>query len=56
MKSIFDGNLPRNITASIIEGDKGEYIITYGDNIIFDKKDAGRFPDEGEILLLIKNV
>ena len=41
---------------TIDEGDRGEFTISYGGNIIFDKSKTNRFPDNGEITKLIKEV
>ena len=41
---------------SIEEGERGEFTITYKDNIIFDKSKTDRFPENGEITKLIKEV
>ena len=41
---------------TIEEGARGEFTISYEDNIIFDKSKTDRFPDNGEITKLIKEV
>ena len=41
---------------TIEEGERGEFTISYGDNIIFDKSKTDRFPENGEIIKLIKEV
>ena len=38
---------------TIEEGDRGEFTITYGNNIIFDKSKTDRFPKKKEIIKLI---
>ena len=38
---------------TIEEGARGEFTISYGDNIIFDKSKTDRFPKKKEIIKLI---
>jgi predicted Rdx family selenoprotein len=40
---------------TIEEGGRGEFTITYKDNIIFDKSKTDRFPENGEITELVKS-
>ena len=40
----------------IQEGKRGEFTITYKENIIFDKKKTDRFPKTGEIVKLVKGI
>ena len=41
---------------SIEEGERGEFTITYENDIIFDKSKTDRFPNIGEIIKLIEEV
>ena len=56
MKSIFDKDLSRSISVAIKEGDKGEFTISLDDDIIFDKSETDRFPEDKEIVKLLKKV
>jgi len=38
----------------LIRGSGGEFEVEYGGNLIFSKKKLGRFPEEGEVVNLIK--
>jgi selenoprotein W-related protein len=42
------------LQAELIESGGGVFEIEYGGNLVFSKKNLGRFPNEGEILKLIK--
>jgi selenoprotein W-related protein len=42
------------VQAELIESGGGVFEIEYGGNLLFSKKDLGRFPNEGEVLKLIK--
>jgi len=42
------------VQAELIESGGGVFEIEYGGNLLFSKKDLGRFPNEGEGLKLIK--
>ena len=37
-------------------GEKGEFTISYEGKVIFDKQEVERFPNDGEIVKLIKEV
>jgi hypothetical protein len=37
------------ITAEIVPGSKGIFLVEADGKKLFDKYDAGRFPDEGEV-------
>jgi selenoprotein W-related protein len=38
----------------MIRGKGGIFVVTVDGEVIFDKKQTGRFPDEGEITQLVK--
>jgi selenoprotein W-related protein len=42
------------VQAELIESGGGVFEIEYGGNLVFSKKDLGRFPNDGEILKLIR--
>lgn len=42
------------VQAELIESGGGVFEIEYGGNLLFSKKNLGRFPNEGEVLKLIK--
>ncbi len=42
------------VQAELIESGGGVFEIEYGGNVVFSKKNLGRFPNEGEVLSLIK--
>ena len=42
------------LQAELIESAGGVFEIEYGGNVVFSKKNLGRFPNEGEVLGLIK--
>jgi selT/selW/selH-like putative selenoprotein len=42
------------VQAELIESGGGVFEIEYGGNIVFSKKSLDRFPNEGEVLKLIK--
>jgi len=42
------------IESELIASSGGVFEIEYGGNLVFSKKDLGRFPDQGEVLGLIK--
>jgi selenoprotein W-related protein len=42
------------IQAELIQSSGGVFEIEYGGNLVFSKKNLGRFPNEGEVLGLIK--
>ena len=37
-------------------GEKGEFTISYEGKVIFDKQEVERFPNDGEIVKLVKEV
>ena len=43
----------KDFNVNIEEGDRGEFTITCGDNIIFDKSKIDRFPNDNEIIKII---
>ena len=54
MRNIYEKKLSNDIVSSVMQGDKGEFTVKYGDNIIFDKSKKNRFPEKDEIVKLIK--
>jgi selenoprotein W-related protein len=44
----------RDIEVELIAGSGGVYEITVDGKTVFSKKQLGRFPDEGEIVVLIR--
>jgi selenoprotein W-related protein len=42
------------VQSELIPSSGGVFEIEYGGNVVFSKKNLGRFPDEGEVLGLIK--
>ncbi len=42
------------VQAELIESGGGVFEIEYDGNLVFSKKNLGRFPNEGEVLSLIK--
>lgn len=42
------------VQAELIESGGGVFEIEYGGNLLFSKKNLGRFPNVGEVLKLIK--
>jgi selenoprotein W-related protein len=39
----------------MIKGKGGIFVVTLDGQVIFDKKETGRFPDEGEITKIVKS-
>lgn len=45
-----------NLETELIEGDRGEFTVySPNGNLIFSKKELGRFPETDEIINLLKN-
>jgi len=42
------------LESELIQSSGGVFEIEYGGNLVFSKKSLGRFPDQGEVLGLIK--
>jgi len=42
------------LESELIPSSGGVFEIEYGGNLVFSKKKLGRFPDQGEVLGLIK--
>jgi selenoprotein W-related protein len=42
------------VQSELIPSSGGVFEIEYGGNVVFSKKNLGRFPDQGEVLGLIK--
>jgi selenoprotein W-related protein len=42
------------LESELIASSGGVFEIEYGGNLVFSKKKLGRFPDQGEVLGLIK--
>jgi predicted Rdx family selenoprotein len=43
-----------NIEVELIAGSGGVFIIMYGENIVYNKRDSGVFPAEGAIVELLR--
>ena len=43
-----------DLEAETIAGDKGVFDVTLGDELIFSKFESGRFPEESEVIDLLK--
>lgn len=41
-------------SVEIIEGSGGVFEVTVDDSLIYSKKETGRFPEEGELISLMK--
>jgi hypothetical protein len=42
------------VDASIVEGAKSQFDVISDGKLVFSKQEQGRFPDEGEILALVR--
>jgi selenoprotein W-related protein len=42
------------IESQLVKSSGGVFEVEYGDDLIFSKKEIGRFPDIGEVVSLIK--
>ena len=40
--------------SELIEGSGGVFIVSVDGDIVYDKKETGRFPNEGEVTQLMK--
>lgn len=47
---------PQLADVTIIPSSGGRFVITAGGKPVFSKKEAGRFPDEGEVQRLLSKV
>jgi len=54
LESKLHAAFPQDIEVELIAGSGGVYEITVDGKNIFSKKQMGRFPDEGEIIALIR--
>jgi selenoprotein W-related protein len=47
-------NKELGITAELIRSRGGVFEVEYGGKVLFSKKKSGRFPDEGEVVQLLR--
>ena len=53
MLGVSTGKIRNDITSSIQEGERGEFTVYMGSDLLFNRAKLDRFPSEGEIWKLI---